>query len=83
MNIFNWFNNDWVVFEVHTDYWIDSETRRPSYRVSYEILYSPSRKKFKVKPYGTDTKLHPMYKKVIQRIQQLQNESNTTTATNS
>lgn len=88
MNLINkiklWFTNDWKVVEVMTSRW---EIGQGSYYhdytelISYTILYSKSRNKYRLKCFGHKPKFHRMYLQAIKKLNQY--ELNTATTDNS
>lgn len=81
MNLINWFKNDWKVIEVLHGKWYMNGDNLPAYYTVYEILFSPSKEKYKLKCSGYRHKEHPMYSLAIKKLNEY--ESNTTTTSNS
>lgn len=75
--MFNWlielFANDWHVIEVQRGTWNIAGRDYKEYSV-YEILYSKSKNKYKLKLSGYYPKLNHMYIEAVQRLNELQNQ---------
>lgn len=79
-----WLTNDWKIIETMVSRW--QMGQGSLYKdfgevVSYTILYSKSRNKYKLKCSGHKPKFHPLYSQAIKRL--LEYESDTTTTDNS
>lgn len=77
--IWSWFFPKWKVIEVLQGDWTERNTTVEI--AVYEILYSSSRKKYKLKLSGFWPKKHPMYSVAIKKLNEY--ESNRTNTTNS
>lgn len=72
INMFNLFRkNDWYTVWSKSSYWIDDSYGKYYPRhipVSFEILFSESRNKYKLKSYGHRSKLHPVYSEAVNKL---------------
>ena len=82
MGVFNkiqlWFINDWKVVWILRGCWVHPITTFYYAYVLYEIKWSSTRNKYKLKMSGFKPKEHPHYLKAISKLDEL----NTTTTDN-
>lgn len=75
--------NDWYPVWVHVSKWTITSYHYPYFDASkreescsYEVLYSPTRQKYKLKLSGLDPKGHKDYKKAVDKLNQFINNHN-------